>query len=498
MTASTNLQALVRRGLAWSALNSLVLRVGNFLVGIFLARILVPEVFGVFAVALTVQTILMTLADLGMSADLIRSDNPREKAPTVATLALISGAGLSTVMMTSAQGIADLLGSRQAGPVIAVSALSLVLAGAGVAPYAALQREFAQKKVFIIAVVEFLVGTATTLILVSAGWGVMGLAIARLAAQLVTLILQFRLSGERLRLGYNRKLAPGIIKFGLPIAGANVLSWMLLNVDNIAISRLAGPISLGYYYLAFNISNWPMSALGQVVRSVSIPTFSRIASGKNDRSLASVIGSVWAAALLIGMMLAVLANPVVELIYGSRWLPSAYILTWLGCFGALRTLFDLAAGYLVARGGGNSIFFVQLAWLGTLIPATIIGAWTGQAVGVAVAHLAVALVVVCPSYAVALRANGADVRAVAIKLWPPLAAGLPALIVTGWVVSLAMPPLATLLLGGGAGASIYILLLRRWVRRQLSELAAFLPVVDSSAPDSGDSRTATTFDRRDG
>ena len=81
----------IRRGLAWSSLNNLVLRAGSFLVGIVLARLLTPEQFGVYAIALTVQAVLMTLADLGLSADLVRSDDPERRAPSVGLLGLVSG-----------------------------------------------------------------------------------------------------------------------------------------------------------------------------------------------------------------------------------------------------------------------------------------------------------------------------------------------------------------------------------------------------------------------
>ena len=477
MTAlvTAGLRSRIGYGLAWSTINSLVLRLGSFAVGIVLARLLAPEQFGVFAVALTVQAVLITLADLGMSTDLIRSDNPEVKAPTVATLAAISGATLTAVMAASAQGLADLLGSSEAGPVIAVLALSLLLAGAGVVPYAALQRRFAQKKLFIIAVVEFVLGTALTIGLILAGSGVMGLAAARIASQCLTLVLQFVMSGERVRFGFDSAVAPGILRYGIPVAGANMLSWALLNVDNVAISRLAGPVALGFYFLAFNISNWPMSALGQVVRSISVPAFARLAAGRSDRSLAAVIGPLWAVSLLAGLMLAVLASPIVELVYGQTWLPAAAILAWLGIFGALRTLFDLSASYLLARGAARATFLVQAAWIAGLVPAVFAGVQLAGTPGVAMAHLATAVLVVSPAYAVSLRIHGADLRAVGSKLWPPLAAAVPAGAAALGIMALQPTPLAALLAGGAAGVLTYSLLLVRWFRRQIREARALLP-----------------------
>lgn len=478
VAAAGSLRSRIGTGLAWSTVNSLVLRLGSFAVGIVLARLLAPEQFGVFAVALTVQAVLMTLADLGMSTDLIRSENPEAKGPTVATLALVSGTMLTGVMAASAQGLADLLGSSPAGPVIAVMAFSMMLAGAGVVPYASLQRHFAQKKLFIIALVEFVVGTALTISLILGGWGVMGLAVARIASQLLTLVLQFILSGERVRFGFDPALAPGILKYGIPVAGANMLSWALLNVDNVAISRLAGPVALGFYFLAFNISNWPMSALGQVVRSVSIPAFARLSSGRSDQSLAAVVGPVWAVSLLAGLMLAVLAAPVVELVYGEKWLPAAVILAWLGLFGSLRTLFDLSASYLLARGASKATLFVQVAWIAALVPAVFTGVNVAGIAGAAIAHLAVAVLIVCPAYAIGLRSNGADLLSVGARLWPPVVAAIPAAGAALGAMALQSTPLASLFAGGAAGTGVYALLLATWFRRQVREAIRWMPGSD--------------------
>jgi lipopolysaccharide exporter len=469
-------------GLAWSSINSLVLRLGSFAVGVALARVLAPEQFGVFAVALTVQAVLMTLADLGMSADLIRSPEPERKAPTVATLALASGTMLATTMALSGQGLADLLGSPDAGPVISVMAFSLLLAGAGVVPYASLQRRFAQKKLFGIAAADFTVGTALTLVLILSGWGVMGLAVARIIAQGVTLVLQFALSGEKVRFGFDRAMAPAVLAYGVPVALANLLSWALLNVDNVAISRLSGPVALGFYFLAFNVSNWPMSALGQVVRSVSIPTFSRLTASRPDSNFAILVGPVWTVALLAGVLLSVLAHGVIELVYGTRWLPAAAVLAWLGFFGSLRTLFDLSASYLLARGSPKPTLVVQVVWIVALIPAVILGLSAGGSPGVAAAHLATGVLVVGPAYAVALHRCGADLRAVRARLWPPVVAALPAGAASVAVQAMVPDPLLGLLVGGLVCTAIYALILARWFRGQVREVRLLMNKQDATVP----------------
>jgi lipopolysaccharide exporter len=459
--------AQVRGALGWSTISTLILRVGTFAVGIVLARILTPEQFGVFAVALTVQAVLITLADLGLSADLIRTGHPERIAPTVATFGLVAGAVMTAGMALSGHAVADLLGSPQAGNVIVVLSFTLLLGGAGLVPYAMLQRRFQQKRLFLISVIDFVFGTTLTLLLLLNGWGVLALAIGRVAAQAVTLILQFVLSGERPRYGLDRRVVRPVLAYGLPIAAANLLSWALLNIDNVVIARISGPVALGFYFLAFNISSWPMTALGQIVRSVALPTFSRTAAGRNDPSLATATALTAAVAVPAGAFLALLSGPLILVVYGDKWAAAAPVLAALGLFGALRAVFDVIVSYLLARGASRAVLRIQVLWFVLLVPATIAATLWWGITGAAWAHLVVSTVIVLPAYLLAAKRAGADVRLVLARGWQPIIAMIPAAVVVLAVAVLLPGDLATLLVGGLAGGLVYAGLIFRWVRGRI-------------------------------
>lgn len=462
----------VRRGIAWSAMNNLALRLGTLALGIVLARLLTPEEFGVYAVALTVQAVLMTLTDLGLSADIVRSRNPARIAPTIATFALVAGVLMTLAMATSAHAVAALLGSPGAGDVIVVLSFTLLLGGAGVVPYAMLLRRFQQKKLFLISAIDFMFGTAVTLTFLLTGWGVMALAIGRVSAQSVTLVLQFVLSGERPRFSISRRVVRPVLAFGLPIAGANLLSWALLNIDTVVISRIAGPVALGFYVLAFNISSWPMTALGQVVRSVALPGFSRTAATRGDSSLATATALTWAVALPAGAFLALLSAPLIVFVYGGRWAAAAPVLAALGVFGALRTVFDLCAAYLLARGASRPVLWIQVAWFVLLVPATVLGTIWWGIVGAGLAHVAVAVAIVLPAYLFAAARAGADIRAVLRSGWQPIAAMAPAAVVAYLVSSQFGSAGWSLLAGGLSGGAVYGAIMYRWIRNRIPSAAS--------------------------
>ena len=74
--------------MSWSLLNSVVLRFGSLAVGIAMARILVPEDYGLFAVGITVLTVLQSMNELGTSVAVVRwKGDVARPARTATTLA---------------------------------------------------------------------------------------------------------------------------------------------------------------------------------------------------------------------------------------------------------------------------------------------------------------------------------------------------------------------------------------------------------------------------
>lgn len=475
-TTEGTLADSVRRGLAWSTLSNFTLRLGSLVVGIVLARLLDPEQFGVYAVALAVQTVLITLADLGLSADLIRARDFDRRAPTVAVLGGAAGLTMATGLFFAATPVAVVLGSPESASTIAVLGITVLIAGLGVVPYAALNRRFEQRKLFMVAALDFWLGTAVAIALILAGHGVISLAIGRVVGQAAALALQYRLAGVRLRVDFDATIVRSTLRFGAPVAMANLLSWALLSADTVIIARELGATVLGLYVLAFNIASWPMSTLGQVVRSVALPAFARHQhEAGRDPSLGHALGLAWAVGLPAGGMLSLLAGPLIVTLYGLEWRGAVPALVALGVFGAIRVAFDLIASYLLAKGAASATLWVQVLWFVSLVPAVLLGArWFGI-VGAAWAHVLVAVMVISPVYVVVLHRVGADLVSMARSTYPPLLAMAPTALVTIWAASSFDSAVGGLLVGGALGTAVYSALMLRWVRARVTSRAALGP-----------------------
>lgn len=461
-TVEPTLGRAVKSGLTWSALNSLLLRLGSLTVGIVLARLLTPAEFGTFAVAMTVQTLVMSLSDLGLATQLVRSKQFEVEAPTIATLGVLSGLGLSGAMIAMSPWIASGMGSAEATSAIAVLGVTVAIGGFGVVPFALLLRDFRQGHLLAVSCADFLVGTIVSIVLITQfDLGALGLACGRLAGQPVATFLLFVVTRRRPRFGWDTALMSEAARFGIPIAGANVLSWATLGLPTPVIAHSLGLTMLGFYVLAFNVSSWPMTVLGQAVRSVALPAFSRSTDLDQSVVFRRSLSLTWTIAAPCGVALAVLAESVIRTLYGDRWVQAWPVLAALGIFGSVRVAFDLFAAFLLAHGSSRTVFLVQLAWLVTLVPALFVGVRLGGLLGAALAQVVVVTAVSVPMYLRGLRQVGIQTRGLASVLARPTAASLLAG-GAGWVASQALTtPVLSLAAGSLAGLAVYAALMGR-------------------------------------
>jgi PST family polysaccharide transporter len=244
----------------------------------------------------------------------------------------------------------------------------------------------------------------------------------------------------------------------LPAAGTSLLLLAILNVDYVVVSSQLGVHALGLYVLAFNVSSWISTLLSLAIRQVSLPAFSRLAGDREaleqafSRSLTLVAG----VAVLGGVLLAGLADPIISILYGDRWLAAVGVLPLLAVLGAIRVMLDLCYDLLVATGRAGALLKVQLAWLTLLVIALPIGASMNGITGVAAAHAIVAGAVILPLHAGLLVGTGLRLPAVLRALAPVVAAGAVAGATALLALQIDAPPLPTLLTVGLVVTAAYV------------------------------------------
>ena len=338
-------------------------------------------------------------------------------------------------------------------------ALVVLINGLFAVPGAQLTRDLRQDKLFLANVISLVPSTAALLLLAKSGSGAMAFAWSRVIAQFVMGCVMAVYAPKIYMPGISRSALSVLFRFGLPLAGANIINFILINVDYAFVGHLMGAVALGAYVLAFTIASSPGLLLGNVINSIAMPAFSRVKHDP-DRLKDAITSALRAVSLILmpmcGLMMA-LARPLVHTLYGAKWAASAEVLSILSLYGAISIICILFANILASLGKAKFTLIVQLLWIGALVPAMALGVHRNGIVGAAIAHIAVIGPLVLPSYLFALRkAVGVRFTALGKAVFPPLlAASAAALAARSTASQFASPPVQ-LVSGLAAGSLVYL------------------------------------------
>lgn len=317
-------------------------------VGVFLARLLGPEAFGLVAIAWVVVSISALVMDIGLSSSIIQVE--KLSAPMVAYIfyvQLIVGLAMAALAFAAGPALASLLSAPAAGPLIQVMALTFVFKAMGQASFALLNRQLRFGELQLITVASYGLGFGAVAIgLAWMGCGAWSIVWAAIAQSAIASIAYLSLARPNLKLS---SLAPPshMLQFGFKTMGANLLSWIILNADALIIARLLGPMALGHYNRAMALANVPTV----LVSSIQPLLFSNASRLQNtpDKIARAYLAATTAVALIMGPVLitaSVVAHDVVTGLYGPTWTTAASLLAPLA-LAMIANAFTLLGGPLL-------------------------------------------------------------------------------------------------------------------------------------------------------
>jgi O-antigen/teichoic acid export membrane protein len=450
------------RGLRWALAGTVVTKLGSFAMSLVLARLLVPEDFGIFAIALAATQFAMHVNDMGIIAATCQwRGRVADMVPTGTTMALLFSVGWYALFWLGAPWFASLAGSPDATPVVRLLTVVILIDGVTAVRVGLLQRRFQQDKLALAIMAGFLVNAPVAIVLAARGAGAYSFVVGQLCQAVVTAVMVLVVVHMPFRLGMDRVVARQLLKFGAPLAAGLAAESALLYSDSVIVGHLLGPVLLGYYILAFNVSSWIPGLLSTAVRYVSIPGFSRLAEHGEEplsRGARKAITITALVATPVGVGLATLAPALVASLYGESWLPSSGPLRFLAVVMFARMFTTLALDLQTSLGNTKVPMLVNTAWVIALVPALLLGTRWGGITGAAAASAVVAVVVAIPLIVASLHRAGVDLRPALRDLGRiVLGAAAAAVVMLGVARLSGGNPTVQLLVGGAAGVCAYVL-----------------------------------------
>jgi lipopolysaccharide exporter len=416
----------------------LVTYAGNRGVGLLaqiaLARLLVPEDFGVIALANTTTLLLTYIRGLGLASTLIlRHDLSRRAQGTALTLMVAMSVGMALVGTALAPTFAELFDEEELTGVLRTLAISVSLGGIIAFGEAQLQKHLEFKERFVALFSQALVYAAVSIGLAAAGLGVWSLAIGQVAMAVTAALVTTYLSWQHwVAPRWNTTDARDLLRTSGGFLAQVLLSFVHHNTDYIVVGKILNATELGFYYTGYRLAEIPYAAISDPVSRVTFAAFAGMRARGDDirEAYLSVLRLIAVVSCPLGVILSAAAYPFIIVVLGDRWEPMVPVLTVLGLWAVVRPLHNTAAWLLNSSGAPgvlariNTVFYVPLA-AGFVVAAAgpgIVGvAWV--VVGVTVAEL-VAIVFACR------RHVGVPPHRQLVSAAPALAASVPTWFVT--------------------------------------------------------------------
>ncbi len=462
------------RGLRWSLIGTLVMKAGSFVMGLILARLLSPADFGTFAIALAATSVLMRINDVGLIAATVQwRGRLEDMAPTATTMASLFGILIYGVFWVAAPAFSAAAGNPAAAGVVQLLTLTIVVDGLTAVRSGALMRNFEQGKLIVATTIGLVVNAAVSIPLAAGGAGAYSFAWGQLLGSVATGILVVVFARVPLRVGFDRAIAKRLMRFGIPLAASLGVEAIVLNVQFMIVGRIVGAAELGYFLLAFNVSSWAQTILGTAIRYVSVPGYARLSEHDDEALSVGVQRSMPLLVIVVApivALMAVLAVPLVALLYGSTWAPAAPVLAILMGLTFVRMVTGLAMDVLMGAGATRGTLWFNVGWAVALIPTMWILTQVDGIRGAAVAQTGIGFIVAIPLSALALHRIRVDLKPIRPALVRPILAAVLAGAVAFVAARFSGPyPIVQLIVAGTLGMLAYVPLgiprdqLRQWL-----------------------------------
>jgi PST family polysaccharide transporter len=448
-----------------------------------LARLLTPSEFGLVAFALTVTAFLDIVSDLGVSQTLIvlSDEDAKKKANTAWTLGVLLGGLLALLTAALSPVAANFFHQPELTVMLPILGLNFLIRALGMTHFALAQREIDFRTRTIAEMSDVLVRGSIGIGLALAGAGAYSLVGGYLAGSAALATSLWFLVPFRPKPKLVRSDLAGLLRFGGGLTLLNTLSAISNQVDYMAVGRVLGQTKLGLYTLGFRLPELLIINFSYVAGLVLFPAMAGVdRSALADAYLTSQRYVVMVCAPL-AVALALLAEPIVLVLFGDQWGDSVAVMQVLSLFGLGITL-GIPAG-TAYKSVGRVDVLVKLAIPRTMLVVGSIVLFVDEGiVAVAACQAGVAALFSIINILFASRLLGTGLRKILVAVTPPVVAAAVMAALVAIAAHVISDPLATLVVALPLGAVAYFGTLWIVAPDTLRKLwrTAFPPRVDPS------------------
>ncbi|MGB5869471.1 MAG: oligosaccharide flippase family protein, partial [Albidovulum sp.] len=400
-------------GVAWMAIGNWVEQAVNFAVFVTLARLLGAKDYGLLAMAMVFIVLCESLVRESLSEYLISAHDPAPEDFN-ATFWLLAGLGVMlAVVLALVSGIAArAYGEPEVQRLILALSPSVIIVALNAVPVAILRRALSFRILSLRAIAGVVLGGVVGIGMALNGYGVWSFVGQWLTLISTNAVMAWTAVDWRPGFKTSRAHLGRAASFGGKVLGLRAGELAATQTPLLVIGATLGPVATGLFSVSWRLVETLSFLIVTPLRQASQSAFAALQrqGGGAGLLLVDIARLTGLVAMPFFAGLAVLAGPIITLVFGEEWLRAAPVLSVMAAMGAYLCISRVQISFCLAAGRAGAISV--LAWLIVGLAALFIWIASGWGIEAVAAAVVVAHVLLWPFYLVIVA------RIAGMPVWP--------------------------------------------------------------------------------
>ena len=363
-------------GLAWTFTQQFGNQLISFVVSIFLARLLLPEEFGLIGMIAVFYSIGRGLMDSGLTQSLIRSKElDQEDFSTVFFFNLAASVLIYFIIFSCAPLVADFYDREILTSIIRLYCITFIIDSFSSVQRTRLTKKMDFKTQTLITIPSTLFGGIVGVTLALLDYGVWSLVWSQIATALIGSVQLWIYSKWTPSAVFNKEKFKKHFNFGYKITLSSLLNKIFNNIYLILIGKYFAPAQVGFYTRAETTKQLPVNNISNALEKVTYPLFSDIQD--NNKKLKSVYRKIMQMVVFVLapvlIFAAVLGEPLFRFLFTEKWLPAVPYFQILCLTGILYPIQTYNINILKVKGRSDLILKLQVIKKVLVVVGLVIG-----------------------------------------------------------------------------------------------------------------------------
>ena len=325
------------KGLLWSSIDKFAVLIIGFLIGLILARKLMPADYGLVGMLAIFIAVTQLLVESGFSSALIQKHTPtHDDYSTVFYFNLVVSIVFYLIMFFAAPLIAAFYKTPELTAITRVLMLLIFINALSLVQQTKLTIGLDFKTQAKVSVVSVVISGGLGVLAAYSGYGVWSLVIQILSAAIIKTVLLFYFSQWLPSWVFSIVSFKQLFRFSSNVLLAGLAASIVNNIYSIIIGKFFTAKELGYYTNGRQYPDYIAGPIANVFVGVTYPV---LVSLKNDKqAMVQVYSRLMRLTVFFVMpilsLLALLAHPIVHLILTDKWMPMVPLMQWM-CFARM-------------------------------------------------------------------------------------------------------------------------------------------------------------------